>query len=165
MKKIFVVVLLSLMSISCENEMNIDWAPFRIEFVILDSDGENIVLKDAEARSNVFIIYNNSRYICKELTRTVGYNLALTTTGSANEIFVFGDWSLNTDGSFRVRYGEQNWLVDFESYASFSDNNDDDINVMVDGVPGEKYIDSGDYHISMNGEVIFKSGVYILRVK
>ena len=53
----------------------------------------------------------------------------------------------------------------FESYASFSDNNDDDINVMVDGVPGEKYIDSGDYHISMNGEVIFKSGVYILRVK
>ncbi|MBO4936596.1 MAG: hypothetical protein J6C94_07480 [Alistipes sp.] len=165
MKKIFVVVLLSLMSISCENEMNIDWAPFRIEFVILDSDGENIVLKDAEARSNVFIIYNNSRYICKELTRDVGYNLALTTTGSANEIFVFGDWSLNTDGSFRVRYGEQNWLVDFESYASFSDNNDDDINVMVDGVPGEKYIDSGDYHISMNGEVIFKSGVYILRVK
>ena len=165
MKKIFVVVLLSLMSISCENEKNIDWAPFRIEFVILDSDGENIVLKDAEARSNVFIIYNNSRYICKELTRTVGYNLALTTTGSANEIFVFGDWSLNTDGSFRVRYGEQNWLVDFESYASFSDNNDDDINVMVDGVPGEKYIDSGDYHISMNGEVIFKSGVYILRVK
>lgn len=165
MKKIFVVVLLSLMSISCENEMNIDWAPFRIEFVILDSDGENIVLKDAEARSNVFIIYNNSRYICKELTRDVGYNLALTTTGSANEIFVFGDWSLNTDGSFRVRYGEQNWLVDFESYASLSDNNDDDINVMVDGVPGEKYIDSGDYHISMNGEVIFKSGVYILRVK
>lgn len=165
MKKIFVVVLLSLMSISCENEMNIDWTPFRIEFVILDSDGENIVLKDAEARSNVFIIYNNSRYICKELTRAVWYNLALTTTGSANEIFVFGDWSLNTDGSFRVRYGEQNWLVDFESYASFSDNNDDDINVMVDGVPGEKYIDSGDYHISMNGEVIFKSGVYILRVK
>lgn len=164
MKKIFVVVLLSLMSISCEKN-NIDWAPFRIEFVILDSDGENIVLKDAEARSSVFIIYNNSRYICKELTRDVWYNLALTTTGSANEIFVFGDWSLNTDGSFRVRYGEQNWLVDFESYASFSDNNDDDINVMVDGVPGEKYIDSGDYHISMNGEVIFKSGVYILRVK
>ena len=153
------------MSISCENEMNIDWAPFRIEFVILDSDGENIVLKDAEARNNVFIIYNNSRYICKELTRDAWYGLALTTTGSANEIFVFGDWSLNTDGSFRVRYGEQNWLVDFESYASFSDNNDDDINVMVDGVPGEKYIDSGDYHISMNGEVIFKSGVYILRVK
>ena len=113
MKKIFVVVLLSLMSISCEKD-NIDWAPFRIEFVILDSDGENIVLKDAEARSKVFIIYNNSRYICKELTRAVGYGLALTTTGSANEIFVFGDWSLNTDGSFRVRYGEQNWLVDFE---------------------------------------------------
>lgn len=165
MKKIFVVVLLSLMSISCENEMNIDWSPFRIEFVILDSDGENIVLKDAEARSKVFIIYNNSRYICKELTRAVGYGLALTTTGSANEIFVFGDWSLNRDGSFRVRYGEQNWLVDFESYATLSGNNDVDINVMVDGVPGEKYIDSGDYHISMNGEVIFKSGVYILRVK
>lgn len=165
MKKIFVVLLLSLMSISCENEMNIDWTPFRIEFVILDSDGENIVLKDAEARSNVFIIYNNSRYICKELTRDVWYSLALTTTGSANEIFVFGDWSLNTDGSFRVRYGEQNWLVDFESYATLSDNNDVDINVMVDGVPGEKYIDSGDYHISMNGEGIFKSGVYILRVK
>lgn len=164
MKKIFVVVLLSLMSISCENEMNIDWAPFRIEFVILDSDGENIVLKDAEARSNVFIIYNNSRYICKELTRDVGYNLALTTTGSANEIFVFGDWSLNTDGSFRVRYGEQNWLVDFDSYATLSGNNDVDINVMVDGVPGEKYIDSEE-NILRSGESIFKSGVYILRVK
>lgn len=164
MKKIFVVVLLSLMSISCENEMNIDWAPFRIEFVILDSDGENIVLKDAEARSNVFIIYNNSRYICKELTRDVGYNLALTTTGSANEIFVFGDWSLNTDGSFRVRYGEQNWLVDFDSYATLSGNSDVDINVMVDGVPGEKYIDSEE-NILRSGESIFKSGVYILRVK
>lgn len=164
MKKIFVVVLLSLMSISCENEMNIDWAPFRIEFVILDSDGENIVLKDAEARSNVFIIYNNSRYICKELTRDVGYSLALTTTGSANEIFVFGDWSLNTDGSFRVRYGEQNWLVDFDSYATLSGNNDVDINVMVDGVPGEKYIDSEE-NILRSGESIFKSGVYILRVK
>lgn len=164
MKKIFVVVLLSLMSISCENEMNIDWAPFRIEFVILDSDGENIVLKDAEARSNVFIIYNNSRYICKELTRDVGYNLALTTTGSANEIFVFGDWSLNTDGSFRVRYGEQNWLVDFDSYATLSGNNDVDINVMVDGVPGEKYIDSEE-NILRSGESIFKSGVYILYFK
>lgn len=165
MKKIFVVVLLSLMSISCEkNEKNIDWAPFRIEFVILDSDGENIVLKDAEARSNVFIIYNNSRYICKELTRDVGYNLALTTTGSANEIFVFGDWSLNTDGSFRVRYGEQNWLVDFDSYATLSGNNDVDINVMVDGVPGEKYINSEE-NILRSGESIFKSGVYILRVK
>lgn len=165
MKKIFVVVLLSLMSISCEkNEKIIDWAPFRIEFVILDSDGENIVLKDAEARSNVFIIYNNSRYVCKELTRDVGYNLALTTTGSANEIFVFGDWSLNTDGSFRVRYGEQNWLVDFDSYATLSGNNDVDINVMVDGVPGEKYIDSEE-NILRSGESIFKSGVYILRVK
>ena len=143
----------------------IDWAPFRIEFVILNADGENIILKDAEAKNDVFIIHNNRRYICAELTKAVGYDLALTTTGSANEIFVFGDWDLNTDGSFRVRYGEQNWVVDFESYATFSGNSDVDINVMVDGVPGEKYIDSGDYQISINGECIFKSGVYILRVK
>lgn len=168
MKRISLITAIALLVLcgACDKyDPIIDWAPFRVEFVILDTDGENVVLKDAEAVNKVSVLYDGKLYEHANATRDMFYDIALTTTGSANEIFVFGDWDLNTDGSFKVRYGEQNWVVDFESYATFSGNSDVDINVMVDGVPGEKYIDSGDYQISINGECIFKSGVYILRVK
>ena len=86
---------------------------YGFEFVILNADGENILPTSEGTSCDVSIYYNNHIYEIGDGGTGVSRPLELSTTGAANEKFLFGVFYLSSDGTerFLVNYNKHQWEV------------------------------------------------------
>lgn len=86
---------------------------YGFEFVILNADGENILPTSEGTSCDVSIYYNNHIYEIGDGGTGGSHPLELSTTGAANEMFLFGVFYLSTDGTerFLVNYNKHQWEV------------------------------------------------------
>lgn len=86
---------------------------YAFEFVILNADGENILPTSEGTSCDVSIYYNNHIYEIGDGGTGASHPLELSTTGAANEKFLFGVFYLSTDGTkrFLVNYNKHQWEV------------------------------------------------------
>ena len=109
---------------ACNNPATVNgqifpWADcfaYEFEFVILNADGENILPTSEGTSCDVSIYYNNHIYEIGDggTGGSTGERpLELSTTGAANEMFLFGVFYLNSDGTkrFLVNYNKHQWEV------------------------------------------------------
>ena len=99
-----------------------DCFAYGFEFVILNADGENILPTSEGTSCDVSIYYNNHIYEIGDGGTGVSHPLELSTTGAANEKFLFGVFYLNSDGTkrFLVNYNKHQWevIIDHECVNS-----------------------------------------------
>lgn len=90
-----------------------DCFAYGFEFVILNADGENILPTSEGTSCDVSIYYNNHIYEIGDGGTGGSHPLELSTTGAANEMFLFGVFYLSTDGTerFLVNYNKHQWEV------------------------------------------------------
>lgn len=114
---------------ACEkNGGRYPWAEcykYGFEFVILNADGENILPTSEGTSCDVSIYYNNHIYEIGDggTGGSPGVRpLELSTTGAANEKFLFGVFYLDSDGTkrFLVNYNKHQWevIIDHECVNS-----------------------------------------------
>lgn len=86
---------------------------YGFEFVILNADGENILPTSEGTSCDVSIYYNNHIYEIGDGGTGASHPLELSTTGAANEMFLFGVFYLSSDGTerFLVNYNKHQWEV------------------------------------------------------
>ena len=89
---------------------------YGFEFVILNADGENILPTSEGTSCDVSIYYNNHIYEIGDggTGGSPGVRpLELSITGAANEMFLFGVFYLDSDGTkrFLVNYNKHQWEV------------------------------------------------------
>ena len=99
-----------------------DCFAYGFEFVILNADGENILPTSEGSSCDVSIYYNNHIYEIGDGGTGASHPLELSTTGAANEMFLFGVFYLNSDGTerFLVNYNKHQWevIIDHECVNS-----------------------------------------------
>lgn len=90
-----------------------DCFAYEFEFVILNADGENILPTSEGTSCDVSIYYNNHIYEIGDGGTGGSHPLELSTTGAANEKFLFGVFYLSSDGTerFLVNYNKHQWEV------------------------------------------------------
>lgn len=90
-----------------------DCFAYGFEFVILNADGENILPTSEGTSCDVSIYYNNHIYEIGDGGTGGSHPLELSTTGAANEMFLFGVFYLSSDGTerFLVNYNKHQWEV------------------------------------------------------
>lgn len=95
---------------------------YGFEFVILNADGENILPTSEGTSCDVSIYYNNHIYEIGDGGTGASHPLELSTTGAANEMFLFGVFYLNSDNTerFLVNYNKHQWevIIDHECVNS-----------------------------------------------
>ena len=98
---------------------------YGFEFVILNADGENILPTSEGTSCDVSIYYNNHIYEIGDggTGGSTGERpLELSTTGAANEMFLFGVFYFYSDNTerFLVNYNKHQWevIIDHECVNS-----------------------------------------------
>lgn len=126
---------------------------YGFEFVILNADGENILPTSEGTSCDVSIYYNNHIYEIGDGgtggTPSGSRPLELSTTGAANEKFLFGVFYLNSDNTkrFLVNYNKHQWevIIDHECvYAGYKITG-----FTIDDNAPVKYLDTDAYVLQM----------------